>query len=197
MTNLKGYALAGKSQSRERVEDDYYATNPKALDMLFASEPFGSGSYLEPCAGEGHLSKRIIKLVPDAQVDSIDITDRGLDGVIVADFLEYETDKRYDYLITNPPYSLGKEFVEKGLTLLKDGGKMAMFMKIQFLEGEKRKVLYKNNPPKYVYVFTKRMGTFRNGSEVDEKGKPWATTVCYAWFVWEKGYTGEPIVRWL
>ena len=197
MANLKGHALAGKSQSRERVDNDYYATNPKALDMLFDAEPFGSGSYLEPCAGEGHLSKRIIELRPDATVDSIDIEDRGLDGVIVADFLEYNTNKRYDYLITNPPYSLGKEFVEKGLTLLKDNGKMAMFMKIQFLEGEKRKELYKQNPPKYVYVFTKRMGTFRNGSKVDEKGKPWATTVCYAWFVWEKGYTGEPVVRWL
>jgi len=157
MKTLKGYALAGKSESRERVENDFYARDPKALDMLFAAEPFGDGDYLEPCAGQGHLTKRIKELVPNAKVDSIDIVDRGLSGVIVADFLEYETEKRYDYLITNPPYSLGKEFVEKGLTLLKDGGKMAMFLKIQFLEGDKRRELYKQNPPKYIYVFTKRM----------------------------------------
>jgi hypothetical protein len=197
MKTLKGYALAGKSESRERVENDFYATDPKALDMLFASEHFGAGDYLEPCAGQGHLSKRIKQVIPDAKVDSIDIVNRGLDGVIVGDFLEYETEKRYDYLITNPPYSLGKEFVEKGLTLLKDGGKMAMFLKIQFLEGEKRRELYKENPPKYIYVFTKRMATFNNGSEVDENGKRWATTMCHAWFVWEKGFTGEPVVRWL
>lgn len=197
MGKLKGYALAGKSETRERVENDYYATDPKALDMLFAAEPFGAGDYLEPCAGQGHLTKRIIELMPNSKVDSIDIVDRGLEGVIVADFLDYETDKKYDYLITNPPYSLGKEFVEKGLTLMKNGGKMAMFLKIQFLEGEKRREMYKENPPKYVYVFTKRMATFNNGSEVDETGKRWATTMCHGWFVWEKGFTGETIVRWL
>lgn len=194
---LKGYALAGKSQSRDRVENDFYATDPRALDMLFDAEPFNAGEYLEPSAGQGHLSNRIIELVPNARVTNLDIVDRGLDGVIVADFLEYETEKKYDYVITNPPYSLGKEFVDKGLELLKDGGKMAMFLKIQFLEGEKRREMYIQNPPKYIYVFTKRMATFNNGSEVDENGKRWATTMCHAWFVWEKGFAGEPVVRWL
>lgn len=197
MAKLQGYALAGKSESRDRVEHDYYATDPKALDMLFAAEPFGAGEYLEPSAGEGHLSKRIIELVPNAKVTSLDIVDRGLDGVVVTDFLEYNGEEKYDYVITNPPYSLGKEFVEKGLELLRDHGKMAMFLKIQFLEGEKRRDMYKKTPPKYIYVFTKRMATFNNGSEVDENGKRWATTMCHAWFVWVKGYQGEPIVRWL
>jgi hypothetical protein len=194
---LKGYALAGKSESRERVENDFYATNPKALDMLFDAEPFGAGTYLEPSAGQGHLSNRILELIPNAKITNLDVVDRGLDGVIVADFLEYSGTEKYDYVITNPPYSLGKEFVDKGLELLKDGGKMAMFLKIQFLEGEKRRDMYKNNPPKYIYVFTKRMATFNNGSEVDENGKRWATTMCHAWFVWEKGFVGESVVRWL
>ena len=24
-----------------------------------------------------------------------------------------------------------------------------------------------------------------------------ATTQCYCWYVWEKGYEGEPIIRWI
>jgi len=197
MNSLPGYALAGKSATRDRVDNDFYATNPKAVEMLFEAEPFDVGDYLEPCVGQGHISNKIKELVPDARMHSIDLVDRGHPEVIVADFLNYETNTLWDYIVTNPPYSLGKEFAEKSLSVLRDGGKLAMFMKIQFLEGEKRRQFYKDNPPKVIYVFTKRMSTFNNGSEVDENGKPWATTMCHAWFVWEKGFTGETVVKWL
>ena len=50
---------------------------------------------------------------------------------------------------------------------------------------------------KYVYVFSKRVSTWRNGQEFDENGKRWASTMCFAWFVWEHGYQGEPIIRWI
>ena len=72
-----------------------------------------------------------------------------------------------------------------------------MFAKIQLLEGVKRYEMFQNTPLKYVYVNSSRVATHRNGEERDENGKKWATTVCLAWFVWEHGYTGEPVVRWL
>lgn len=37
-------------------------------------------------------------------------------------------------LLLIPPYSLAKEFVEKGMECLCNGGYMCMFLKIQFLE---------------------------------------------------------------
>lgn len=124
--------------------------------------------------------------------------DRGYPGTIIADFLTYKTDKKYEGIITNPPYSLAKEFVEKGMELLEDDGQMAMFLKIQFLEGAKRKELFDKYPPKYIYVFRNRMATWNSGLEKDPKtGKRWATTMCHAWFVWEKGSNTEPVVRWL
>ncbi len=72
-----------------------------------------------------------------------------------------------------------------------------MFAKIQLLESEKRRELFEDYPPKYVYVFSKRVNPWRNGSPVDEKGKPWSSTMCFAWFVWEVGFKGEPIIRWI
>lgn len=84
------------------------------------------------------------------------------------------------------------------MELLEDDGQMAMFLKIQFLEGAKRKELFDKYPPKYIYVFRNRMATWNSGLEKDPKtGKRWATTMCHAWFVWEKGSTSEPVVRWL
>lgn len=98
-------------------------------------------------------------------------------------------------VITNPPFSLAKEFAEKALEV--STGKVILFAKIQFLEGRQRKDFFATHPPKAVYVFSKRVNPLRNGLEVDENGKPWSSTMCFAWFVWEHGYTGEPCIRWI
>lgn len=131
-------------------------------------------------------------------ITGIDIIDRGYPGTITADFLEWEAKEKYTSIITNPPYSLASEFIEKCIGLLEDGGQLAMFLKIQFLEGAKRKPLFDRFPPKYVYVFRNRMSIWNNGSPVNpDTGKLWATTICNAWYIWEKGYSGDPRIRWI
>lgn len=127
----------------------------------------------------------------------IDIVDRGYPNTYVSDFLELNFKKKVDCIITNPPYALAQEFAEKGLSILEDNGIMCMFLKIQFLEGKKRKEFFKKFPPKYVLVFSERQNPLRNGSPVDENGKKWSSTMCFAWFVWEKGYNGDTIVKWI
>ena len=196
---LAGAKLAGGNPENGRVEDDYYATNPEAVKMLLTKYTFDAHTILEPCVGGGHIANAINDFYTNKrEITGMDLVDRGYPGTIVADFLTYKTDKKYEGIITNPPYSLAKEFVEKGMELLEDDGQMAMFLKIQFLEGAKRKELFDKYPPKYIYVFRNRMATWNNGLEKDPKtGKRWATTMCHAWFVWEKGSTSEPVVRWL
>lgn len=115
----------------------------------------------------------------------------------MGDFLTYKTDKRYDGIITNPPFMYAQEFIEKSLTLLKPGGQLAMFLKIQFLEGEKRKQLYDRNAPDYVYVFRKRISAWNNGIEYNpDTGKRWQSVMCMAWYVWD-GTKHEPVIRWI
>ena len=102
-------------------------------------------------------------------------------------------------------HTIAKEFVEKSMELLNEGydedgyakGQLIMFLKIQFLEGAKRKAMFEKYPPKYIYVFRNRMAAWNNGEPLDPNGKRWATTMCHAWFVWEKGSTSEPVIRWL
>lgn len=194
--NLKGTNLAGTSTTRERVDEDYYATPYNSTEALLNNVKF-EGKFLEPCIGGGHISEVIKKYYPNNEVIGYDLVDRGYPNTIVSDYLtnDFGEDK-YDSIITNPPYSLAQEFLEKSMSIINKNGKIAMFLKIQFLEGVARKEMFNKYPPKYVYVFTKRQNPLRNGSPVDENGKAWASTMCFAWFVWEEGFSGEPIIRW-
>lgn len=190
---VKGSFSAGGNPSRGRVENDYYATDPKSTRALLDTFPL-SGSMLEPACGEGHISKVLKEYYPDNEIISTDLVVRGF-GNGKVDFLTHDYGRKFDTIITNPPFALMKPFVEKALAL--SNKHVIMFGKIQFLEGKGRKEFLENSPLKHVYVFSERQNPLRNGSPVDENGKKWATTMCFAWFVWEIGYEGEPTVRWL
>ena len=198
MNKLSGTSLAGMSTTRNRVEDDFYATPSSAIKAILDKEIL-SGSILEPAAGQGHITKVLKEYYPNSEIISNDLIQReSINGIIIndgIDFLTYNPEKKFDNIVTNPPFNLAQEFIEKALTIANN--KVIMFAKIQLLEGAKRFDMFKNTPLKCVYVFSKRVNPLRNGEELDEKGKPWASTMCFAWFMWEIGYQGEPFIRWL
>ena len=204
---LQGSKIAGGNPKNDRVEHDFYATDPIAVEKLLLQYSINGTEILEPCVGNGNIANALQNFYKhNFNITGIDIVDRGYPNTIVQDFLTWETDKKFDCIITNPPFSLAKEFVEKSMELLNEGsieedgypnGQLIMFLKIQFLEGEKRKELFDKYPPKYIYVFRNRMATWNSGQPLDPNGKRWATTMCHAWFIWEKGSKTEPIVRWL
>lgn len=182
--------LAASNHSNgERELNDYYATEPKAVEMLLSVEKFNPNIW-ECACGEGHISKELKKA--GYNVWSTDLINRGYGEV--KDFFSFKTQTKNDLdIITNPPYRYAKEFVEHALEIVQKGCKVAMLLKIQFLEGRARKKLFENYPPKIVYVFSSRVNCAKNGNF--EKYK--SSAVCYAWFVWEKGFQGKPKIDWL
>lgn len=188
MINIKlsGTKLVGSNSSLGRVANDYYATDPKAVKQLFDNFAINKriNSFLEPCVGGGNIADEVINILKPNTTKFIDIVDRGYPNTDAVDYLTYDSDEKFDLIMTNPPYSLGKEFVNKSMSMLNKDGYLIMFLKIQFLEGIKRKPMFDKYPPKYIYVFRKRMGTWRNGEEFDDDGKHRSTTMCHAWFVW-------------
>ena len=193
MSYLPGSSIVGSSPSRGRVEYDFYATHPSSTKAIL-NEVSLRGSILEPACGQGHISEVIKEYYPDNEIISTDLIDRGY-GQGGIDFLKHDYGRKFNNVITNPPFKHMQEFTEKALEIAEE--KVLMFGKIQFLEGKRRKHFFRDNPPKYVYVFSERQHPMRNGSPVDENGKKWSSTMCFAWFVWEIGFKGEPKVRWL
>lgn len=184
---------ASNHSEKEREKNDYYATDPKALkiflDKLTKDNIQLHKNIWEPACGEGHLSKLLEE--EGYKVISSDLIDRGF-GTPNINFLK--TDKKWKGdILTNPPYKFAQEFVEHSLNILENGCYCIMFLKIQFLEGKARLQFFKKYPLKYIYVNSARQLCAMNGDF--EKYK--AMAICYCWYIWEKGFTGNPEIRWI
>lgn len=199
--SLSAAKIAGSNAARGRVTNDYYATPFHATEAILdkLSDYDLGDNILEPAAGEGHIVKVLTERFPNKNIIANDLEWRnsrfGFNIQGDVDFLTYEPECEINTVITNPPFSLAQHFIEKGLQIAKKY--VIILAKIQLLEGEKRKLFFENNPPHYIYVFSKRCSTLRNGEEIDENGKKITTVLCLAWYVWEVGYKGETIVRWI
>ena len=185
---------ASNHTEQERAQDDYYATDPIAIDLLLLKEK-PSKNIWECACGEGHLAKALE--AKGYNVLPTDLKNRGC-GISGIDFLQLDESADFDGdIITNPPYKHAMKFVLKALGQLKQGRRCYMLLKLTFLEGQERYIeLFSKCPPKKIYSFPKRIMCAKNG---DFKGmrNGGGSAVAYAWFVWEKGYKGLPQHDWL
>jgi hypothetical protein len=179
---------ASSHASYEREKNDYYATEPKAVKLFLEVEKF-EGKIWECACGEGSLSEEMKRLGYD--VYSSDLVDRGYGEV--KDFLSIKNNQQTDMnIITNPPYKYANDFIVKALSIMQHGKKLSLFLPIRYLEGKARKKIFKENPPKIIYVSSSRLICAINGEFHKQKG----SAVSYAWFVWEKGYQGSTTIDW-
>ena len=187
---------ASNHTDHARAEHDYYATEPKATELLLAQEKF-SPIIWEPAAGGLHMTKVLQEA--GHKVFSSDIVKR-VPNIVAGDFLteaedlknKHIGDERFD-IITNPPYKYALEFAEQSLKMLHDGNKLALFLKLTFLEGKGRKAFFLENPPQTVYVSSSRLKCAANGRFETVK----SSAAAYAWFVWTKGVKTPTTIKWI
>lgn len=182
-------AQNGISSTAIREENDYYATDPRAMEDLLRYEKFSSKIW-EPACGEGNLSEVLKK--HGYEVFSTDLIDRGYQDEQI-DFLK--TNRKFDGdIVTNPPFKHTTEFVLKGLEAIEPGQKLALFLKINYLSGKARyKQIYQNFPPYRVYVFTGRRNCSKNNTPEGFKN----SAMDYCWLIWEKGKHGPTELKWI
>jgi len=177
----KAQQIVGYSANREK--NDFYATPEESTEKLLRVTSF-RGNIYEPCCGQGHISKVLIK--HGYKVFSSDLVDRGY-GTPRVDFL-METQK-YDNVVTNPPFKNALEFAEKALELSRY--KVALLLKLSFLEGVARRNFFRSYPPEKVWVFSQRQALMKNG-EPHSGGM-----LALAWFIWSKDNIESPTIGWV
>jgi hypothetical protein len=180
-------AARGHSQT-ERAQMDYYATDPTALRRLLETGVSLNKNVWEPCAGGGHLAEVLKQNGYAVRCSDIVRRDYPCEEL---DFLRQNELWRGD-ILTNPPYKFALPITRKALETVQTGSRVVMFLKTLFLEGKERKKFFREAPPRYVYVSSSRLVCAKNGDFSSAEN----SAVSYAWFIFEKGFSGEPVIRW-
>ena len=140
-------------------------------------------SVREPAANRGHMVKPLSEYF--GQVEASDVHDYGV-GYRVEDYLFGQVPADVDFTITNPPFRLAQQFIERMAMTSNEG--FAVLVRAAFLEGIGRyRSLYSVNPPSAVLQFTERVVIHKG--KLSEKG---STATAYAWLVWLEG---EPATK--
>ena len=185
----------GTHSESPREENDFYSTDPQAVRdlvrMLSENNIPIPKDIVETSVGQGHIAREFEKL--GCRITAYDIVDRGYPGTIVLDYLKVTQLPEGCMIVENTPFKLTVEFLKHSLSLMKPGQYICSLQKIQFLEGQSRKNFFQENPPEFVFVFSKRTITYRNGDM--EKYK--SSALCYCWFIFRKGYKGDPRIKWI
>ena len=185
MDKVKGKNFSANNATGKRRKSDFYET-PYSLTRKFLDvETFDKSlTVCEPACGAGAISNILKERWNDNLVSAYDketnfLTESG----------------NYDYIVTNPPFSLAQEFILKAKMVANK--KFALLLPLSYLHGKKRfDEIYSDRefPLKKVYVFTRYPML---GEKLREDGKYTTGMMVYAWFVWERGYTDEPTISWI
>ena len=193
-----------KENGGERRENDFYET-PLAFAATtmynIACDPVNVKTALDPGAGRGVWGQALRRFNPTAHITGIDI--QPLSELIEdhdmfketynewhnTDFVEWETDAKYDLIMGNPPFKLVHEFVDKSLGLLAPKGQLVFLMRLAMLESQKRyKTWWTHSPIRKVMVSPRRISFTGDGKSDD---------TAYAMFIWQEGFEGKPQLDWM
>jgi hypothetical protein len=165
-----------------------WATRALVEHVLGTPKTLAPLTCLEPACGAGHMAKVLKEYFRDVQAS--DAYEYGYGPK--RDFLAhpFETNS-VDWVITNPPFRLGEEFVLKALSIARKG--VAILARTVFLESIGRhERIFLEHPPSKFAQFAERVPMFRG--RLDCKG---STATGYAWLVWEKATFHPPRLMWV
>ena len=189
MQNTSHAVMAQRTELKSSLDDfptPPWATRALVEHVITSKESLGSMTCLEPACGRGHMSVALAEYF--REVASYDVFNYGFGGV--ADFLKTKHgDLSFDWVITNPPFKLGEDFVKHALKIARYG--VAMLARTVFIESVGRyERLFKPYPPTSFAQFAERVPMVKG--RLDKRA---STATGYGWLVWEKGRrTGSRLI---
>jgi hypothetical protein len=191
MQNRSHAVMAQRAELKNSLDD--FPTPPWATRALIehvvdAKASLASMTCLEPACGRGHMSIALAEYF--REVVSYDVFAYGFGRV--ADFLKHKhEDQSFDWVITNPPFRLGEEFIKRSMKIARRG--VAMLTRTVFIESIGRyESLFHPNPPSAFAQFVERVPMVKG--RLDKKA---STATGYGWLVWEKASTAGTRLVWI
>lgn len=183
--NLTDIYVGVKKDDPDRKENDFYPTPPLATYILckYVRPP---KNVVEPCAGRGNISIELQRNGHNVKSFDLNKYDNSLVDIETGiDVLALERPNGYEGLITNPPYhkDLPRKITEKALS---EYPYVAMFVRLTFLEGKKRKNLFTKYPPSDIIFLSDRINFGSGLVEPINKTHQLGGMIAYMWIVWDR-----------
>ena len=179
----KGKNFSANNATGKRRKSDFYETPYSITEHLLRAEYFDFDlTICEPACGKNAITK--VLQTKWNHVTAYDIEKNFL----------FDTNE-YDYIITNPPFSLAYEFIQKAKFLTRK--KFAFLLPLSYLHGKKRfDNIYSDRKfgLKKVHVFTRYPML---GESLREDGKYNTGMMVYAWYIFENDYSKNPTIHWI
>jgi len=193
--------MSSTNRGYDRHASDYYVTpiqpiydffnaflaaESEAPEYIKIIQQPDKGVWLDPCAGgdEKHPMSYptvIRDLFDPYSLNTLDIREDSL-ARDKGDYLKLKLAFKPNFIITNPPFYLAKEIIEKALDDVADGGYVIMLLRLNFLGSRGRYEFWQKHMPKYIFVHHQRM-SFTENKATD--------SIEYAHFVWQKGFNPD------
>jgi hypothetical protein len=183
--NLTDIYVGVNKSDPNRNENDLYPTPPLATFVLqkYIDLP---QVIVEPCAGRGNISIELLRHGHDVRSYDLHSYDDSLCAITTGqDVLSLQKPYDAEALVTNPPYhkDLPRLIAEKGVN---EYEVTALFVRLTFLEGKKRKKLFTNNPPSDIIFLSDRIRFDTGLVEPINKSHQLGGMIAYMWIVWDK-----------
>jgi hypothetical protein len=191
MQNRSHAVMAQRIEASDSPDDfptPPWATRGFMEHVIQECGPFSKMSCLEPACGAGHMAKVLKEYF--GEVRASDAFQYGYGALRNYLDVPYEANA-VDWVITNPPFRLAEDFVQRSLLVARKG--VAILARTVFIEsvGRYRNIFEKTPPTKFAQ-YTERVPMVRG--RLDRKA---STATGYAWLVWEKGTTGTTRLMWV
>ncbi|WP_316859956.1 hypothetical protein [uncultured Cohaesibacter sp.] len=179
-----------KAHIWERHPEDWYVEPHWCNRRLFEAEEF-DGAIWDPACGLG----RVLHAAECAGLPTTgsDIVERSAFCDKVIDFLECYTPRGRN-IVSNPPFGRAEEFLRHALRLA--DGKVVFLLPLSWLTGAKRSRFLEATPLCRVHILAPRP-SMPPGPVVEANIEPGGGTKDFAWFVWQRGFEGNPEVHFL
>ena len=152
------------------IDKEVYPTPADAVAALMGVLNINpTDRFLEPCKGDGAIYDAVP--LPTAQKEWAEIR-------LGRDYLATNWGEKFDLIITNPPFSLTEQFLEKSMSELAPWGTLIYLQRVNFFGSIKRvpfiaRIGFPNKTP----VIIPRPRFAKGGTDSCE----------YAWMVWDRG----------
>lgn len=188
MTQNRSHAvMAQRSEPNDSL--DHFPTPPWATRALCEHVIDIRGKVVwEPACGEGCMADPLKEYALTVRASDVHYYGYG----DVADFLFYQDRPGTDWIITNPPFRLAEQFVNKGLSIARLG--VAVLVRSVFIESAGRyNNLFLSRPPQIMAQFVERVPMVKG--RLDRHA---STATSYCWLVWyRERFASDCLLKWI